>query len=95
MSPENVPHAEVPGVDTLTPRECEVVASVIEGNSSWVTGKIINCSEETVKKHLQHIYRKLGVENRFSLLALFLRPPESPPSLCPAGSGQKAEAGRV
>ncbi len=76
MPPANVPHVKVPGLDALTPREREVVSWVIQGNSNWAIGKIIHCSEETVKKHLQHIYRKLGVENRFGLLALFLPGPE-------------------
>ena len=48
----------------LTPREREVLSWVSEGKSNWEVGQIVGCVEQTVKKHLQHIYRKLGVENR-------------------------------
>jgi DNA-binding CsgD family transcriptional regulator len=36
---------------------------VANGKSNWETARILGCSEQTVKKHLQHIFRKLGVEN--------------------------------
>ncbi len=52
--------------NTLTPRELEVLRWVCEGKSNSETGQILGCSPETVKKHLQHVYRKLGVENRMA-----------------------------
>ena len=52
------------GQNTLTIREREVLRWIAEGKSNWETGQILNCEEGTVKKHLQRIYRKLGVENR-------------------------------
>lgn len=51
---------------SLTDRELEVLQWVDKGKSNWEIGRILGCTEETVKKHLQHIYRKLGVENRMS-----------------------------
>ena len=39
---------------------------VSQGKSNWEVAKILGCVEQTVKKHLQHIYRKLGVENRMA-----------------------------
>jgi DNA-binding CsgD family transcriptional regulator len=48
----------------LTPREREIMRWVGEGKSNWEVAKIVGCVEQTVKKHLQRIYRKLGVENR-------------------------------
>jgi len=50
----------------LTPREHEVMHWVKQGKSNWETAQILGCVEQTVKKHLQHIYRKLGVENRMA-----------------------------
>ena len=64
MLPESVPHRKVLGLGILTPREREVVDWLGEGKSNWAIGQILGCSEETVKKHLQRAYRKLGVETR-------------------------------
>jgi DNA-binding CsgD family transcriptional regulator len=50
----------------LTPREREIMHWVSQGKSNWGVAKILGCSEQTVKKHLQRIYRKLGVENRMA-----------------------------
>ncbi|MGI9115218.1 MAG: helix-turn-helix domain-containing protein [Chthoniobacterales bacterium] len=50
----------------LTCREREVMRWVSEGKSDWEISQIVGCVEQTVKKHLQHIYRKLGVENRMA-----------------------------
>jgi DNA-binding CsgD family transcriptional regulator len=51
---------------TLTPREREIMHWVSQGKSNWEVVQILGCVEQTVKKHLQRIYRKLGVENRMA-----------------------------
>jgi len=48
----------------LTHRELEVMSWVAQGKANWAIGKILNLSPGTVRKHLQHVYSKLGVENR-------------------------------
>ena len=48
----------------LTPREKEVLLWLAEGKSNWGIGKILGLRSGTVRKHLQHIYAKLNVENR-------------------------------
>ena len=48
----------------LTNRELEVLFWVAQGKANWAIGKILNLSPGTVRKHLQNIYCKLGVENR-------------------------------
>jgi DNA-binding NarL/FixJ family response regulator len=48
----------------LSPREAEVLAWVAQGKSNADTGSILGMSELTVKKHLVHIFEKLGVDNR-------------------------------
>jgi len=49
---------------TLTNRELEVVCWVARGKSNGDIGRILVCSEGTVKKHVQRIFRKFGVETR-------------------------------
>jgi DNA-binding CsgD family transcriptional regulator len=54
----------------LTEREFEVLEQVALGHTSVAIGRMINCSARTVSKHLEHIYRKLGVTNRAAAVAL-------------------------
>ena len=51
---------------SLTPREAEVLLWVAQGKSNSDIAIIISATEGTVKKHLEHIFEKLGVENRGS-----------------------------
>jgi DNA-binding NarL/FixJ family response regulator len=48
----------------LSARELEVLQSVAAGASSREIGRALAISEATVKSHLLHIYRKLGVGDR-------------------------------
>jgi DNA-binding NarL/FixJ family response regulator len=57
-------------VQTLTPRERQVVVSLCEGNSNKKIARQLNLTEGTVKVHLSNIYNKLGVANRTALTAL-------------------------
>jgi DNA-binding NarL/FixJ family response regulator len=50
----------------LSPREAEILLWVAQGKSNFETGIILTISAATVKKHLEHIYEKLGVESRAS-----------------------------
>ena len=54
----------------LTPRELEVVGTIVEGCSNRDIAKQFNLSEETVKRHLSNIFDKTGVSTRLEL-ALF------------------------
>ena len=63
--------AEFPSSRSLTPRQREVMRWVSEGKSNWETARIIGCAEETVKKHLQKIYRQLDVANRVAAVMCF------------------------
>ncbi len=73
MAPKSVPHEQAPALAMLTPREYEVLVWLAEGKSNWAIGQIVGCTEETVKKHLQRVYRKLGVESRVSAAVFFAR----------------------
>ena len=55
-------------VQTLTPRERQVVVSLCEGNSNKKIARQLNLTEGTV--NLSNIYNKLGVANRTALTAL-------------------------
>ncbi len=54
----------------LTPRELEVVQSIVEGCSNKDIAKQFSISEETVKRHLSNTFDKTGVSTRLEL-ALF------------------------
>jgi DNA-binding CsgD family transcriptional regulator len=48
----------------LTPRESEVMAWVVRGESNPQIAKRLSIAPGTVKKHLEHVYAKLGVKTR-------------------------------
>jgi DNA-binding NarL/FixJ family response regulator len=54
----------------LTPRELELVGSVVAGCSNGDIASQLRISPKTVKHHLTNIFNKLGVSNRLEL-ALF------------------------
>jgi two-component system, NarL family, nitrate/nitrite response regulator NarL len=57
-------------IDTLTPRELDVVSAIVAGGTNRDVSKELSMSEQTVKNHLCHIYDKVGVSTRLEL-ALF------------------------
>tara|TARA_R110001583_G_scaffold26571_5_gene95806 strand:+ start:15840 stop:16727 length:888 start_codon:yes stop_codon:yes gene_type:complete len=61
----------------ITKRESEVLYWVSYGKTSWETSQILTMSPRTVNKHLEQIYKKLGVDNRTSAAAISLRILES------------------
>jgi two-component system nitrate/nitrite response regulator NarL len=54
-------------VASLTPREIEVVQEIAAGASNKEIAKSLAISEETVKRHLTHIFDKVGVSSRLEL----------------------------
>lgn len=48
----------------LSPREAEILLWVAQGKTNYETGVILDISAATVKKHMEHVYAKLGVETR-------------------------------
>src|SRR5262245_12403155 len=57
----------------LTPREVEVLAWVAEGKSNKDVGVILGIRAVTVKKHLEHVFQKIGVETRTAAVAFVFR----------------------
>jgi DNA-binding CsgD family transcriptional regulator len=54
----------------LTAREAEVLYWAMQGKINRDIGDILGSSPMTVKKHLERIYAKLGVETRTAAAAL-------------------------
>ncbi|MEL0630840.1 helix-turn-helix transcriptional regulator [Psychromonas aquatilis] len=57
----------------ITKRESEVLYWVSYGKTSWEISQILEMSPRTVNKHLEQIYKKLGVDNRTSAAAISIR----------------------
>jgi len=69
---------EVPRVPSswealLTPREYYIVPWLLRGWDEDLVASEVGCQSGTVKKHIQRIYVKLGVENRVTLLCRAIR----------------------
>jgi DNA-binding NarL/FixJ family response regulator len=58
------------GVADFTPRETDVLTELQLGHSNKVIAENLNMSDNTVKMHLQHIMRKLHVQNRTAVVVL-------------------------
>jgi len=62
----------IPTDSRLTPREMEILALVSKGKTNTEISHALALSPRTVKKHLEHIYRKLRVHTRGAAVARFL-----------------------
>lgn len=59
-----VPGPADPALDTLTPRECEVLQRLAEGLTDHEIAEALTLSPRTVEMHVSSILRKLGARNR-------------------------------
>jgi DNA-binding NarL/FixJ family response regulator len=59
---------------TLTPREREVIHCVAEGLTNREIAAELVVEPSTVRKHLEHVYEKLGVGSRTAALARLRHP---------------------
>jgi LuxR family transcriptional regulator, regulator of acetate metabolism len=69
-------HHALPGrarLETLTPREHEVLAMLAEGETNAGIAQRLVVSEDTVKTHVKHILRKLEVRNRSQAVSRYFR----------------------
>ncbi|HAA84346.1 MAG TPA: hypothetical protein DCE01_06155 [Thermodesulfobacterium commune] len=65
---ENLKEKRLP----LTPKEKEIISLVCKGLSNKQIADKLNISEQTVKAHLNRIFRKLNVQSRTQLVSIFL-----------------------
>ena len=66
-----VERRDVAPMDSLTPREVEVLALLATGMPNKVIGAKLFISEKTVKTHTNHIFHKLGVTSRLQAALVF------------------------
>ena len=52
----------------LTPRELQVIATIVAGYTNKDIAQKFSISEQTVKHHLTNVFDKLGVSNRLELV---------------------------
>jgi DNA-binding NarL/FixJ family response regulator len=65
-----IPELRALADDPLTTRERQIILVVSEGVTNKEIGRRLRMAEGTVKVHLHHIYRKLGIANRTALAVL-------------------------
>ncbi|MGK7896196.1 MAG: response regulator transcription factor, partial [Xenococcus sp. (in: cyanobacteria)] len=56
----------------LTKREAEVLFWIAKDQSNAGIATILGCSKGTVRKHLEHIHQKLGVQTRTAAVMVAL-----------------------
>ena len=57
----------------LTPREMQVLKSMVSANTNQEIGIELGISDKTVEKHLESIYQKLGVASRVEAAVMAVR----------------------
>ncbi len=63
-APPEPPPAVPDRIDTLSPREREILAAISRGASNKEIARDLDIAETTVKIHVQHILRKLDLSSR-------------------------------
>jgi DNA-binding CsgD family transcriptional regulator len=61
------------GLETLTPREREVLQMISSGLTNAEAARRLQLSVHAIKFHLAAIYRRLGVNNRTEAAVMYLR----------------------
>ncbi len=56
----------------LTPRQVEVMHLIIKGKELAAIAQELGCTESTVRKHVENLYRRLGVQTRTAAIAQVL-----------------------
>ncbi|MFI5151331.1 MAG: ATP-binding protein [Bacteroidia bacterium] len=53
---------------SLTPREAKIVGLLADGKVAKEIASVLFITEDTTRKHIQNVYRKVGVSSKFDLL---------------------------
>ena len=64
--------SDVASAASLTAREREVLAALAAGGTAEEIARELRISPRTLHKHLEHVYRKLGVTHRGAATARVL-----------------------
>ena len=62
-----------PAIEVLSDREKEVLDNLAKGLIGKEVADALNISSGTVRKHVQHIYKKLHVNTRVEAVNLYLK----------------------
>jgi DNA-binding NarL/FixJ family response regulator len=65
----DVSHDEATRRSGLSPKELEVLAELASGSTYMQIAEALIVTQATIKTHLVHIYKKLGVKNRHEAIA--------------------------
>ncbi|MCL4157992.1 UNVERIFIED_CONTAM: hypothetical protein GTU68_006784, partial [Idotea baltica] len=57
----------------ITQREREILARVAQGKANKEIASDLGIAEDTVKRHMSHVFRKLGVNDRAQATAEAIR----------------------
>ena len=60
---------EQPLIEPLSERELEVLQLIARGDSNQEIAERLVITQDTVKRHVTHIFEKLGVHNRVQAVA--------------------------
>jgi DNA-binding CsgD family transcriptional regulator len=55
----------------LSPRQLEIFEQLLKGLNNFEISRVLNIKESTVKNHLNEVYLKLGVPNRYVTIAQY------------------------
>lgn len=69
---DQVDYNAIPGGDTLTPRECDVLKAIAAGSSNKEAGRLLGISPRTVEVHRAKIMDKLGAKNAADLVRIVM-----------------------
>ncbi|HEY9192256.1 MAG TPA: LuxR C-terminal-related transcriptional regulator, partial [Methyloversatilis sp.] len=58
------------GTGVLSPREHDILRGIARGDSNKLIARDLGIAETTVKIHVQHILRKLGVSSRVQVAVI-------------------------
>lgn len=74
LEEEELPSFSIASLELLglTKREAEVLFWVAKDKSNVGIARVLGCSRGTVRKHLEHIHRKLGVQTRTAAVMVAL-----------------------
>jgi DNA-binding CsgD family transcriptional regulator len=74
LEEEKLPSFSIASLEMLglTKREAEVLFWVARDKSNTSIAKVLDCCEGTVRKHLEHLYKKLGVQTRMGAVMVAL-----------------------
>jgi DNA-binding NarL/FixJ family response regulator len=78
QAPGAVPGGALAGPVSLTDREIAILRLVAAGRTNSAIAHELQLSPRTVAKHLEHVYRKLGVSSRAAAMSRMARPGEPP-----------------